>query len=513
MAVSAHSLDQNLKSVYTIKNGLNGTGRSTFSVLFVRKPIIGKNGMSFAKFKRAAMIFFVVTTLVFPGSVSAISVSQEKELAKEFLAKIKKYKPVINDPLAADFISEIGRSITAQVPPQPFDFSFRIINEEQFNAFAGPGANIFINRGLITSLDNVDELAGILAHETGHAVCRHVSQMIDRSKFVNIGTLAGMLAGVLMGASGGGDIAQGMVVGSAAVGQSTMLAFSRENETEADQKGLVYASKASFSPGGLLTSLEKIRANDWYGTEKIPGYLKTHPGSKERIVSIQSWIDDHYHPDGLDHGIDPFRFEMIKYRLAGLYGKKDQTEKRLAGLLEKEPDNPAIHYGMALVLARKSVLNRALDHLKTALSVKPFDPMVLVEMGRIYCLKGEYQKALTLFTGLDSSPGIKPLVWYYRGRAHLETGSLDQAEEDFSKVIETDIEPFPRAYYNMANVFGKKGSSEMSHFYLGLYFHQRQDMKNSCFHLKKSLETLSDPEKKHKALSLVKKCRKQVRAN
>ncbi|MEA1969877.1 MAG: M48 family metalloprotease [Thermodesulfobacteriota bacterium] len=434
-------------------------------------------------------------------------------MAKEFIAMIEKHKPIIKDPIAAGFISEIGNRIVEQLPPQPFEFSFSIVNEDHFNAFASPGSNIFINRGLVTSLDNVNELAGILAHETGHAVCRHVSQMIDKSKMVNIGTLAGMLAGVLMGASGAGDIAQGVVISSAAAGQSTMLAFSRENETEADQKGLVYAANASFSPWGLLTGLEKIRANDFYGTDSIPGYLKTHPGTKERIVYIQAWIEDHYKEKDLDNGIDPFRFEMIKYRLAGIYGEKDETEQKLGHLLEKKSDNPAVHYGMALVLTRKLRFEEALAHLNLALAMKHLDPLMLFEIGRVYYMQGEYNKALNIFKGLENIEKVKPLVCYYRGSARLELGMMQPAREDFLKVIDDSIPFFPRAYYNMARISGVNGEKGNSHYYLGLYYNEIHDRRNTCFHLNQSIKTLSDPQKKERARTLLKKCGKGGSSN
>ena len=182
------------------------------------------------------LVLVLVLVLILNCPAGAISISEEKKIAGEFMEAIRMQNQLIKDPMAVALVTEVGKRIVAQLPPQPFPFSFYIVDDGQFNAFASPWGNIFVHRGLITALDNVDELAGILGHESAHAVCRHVSQMIDRSKVVNIGTLAGVLAGALVGASGGGDAAQAVVVGSMAVGQTSMLAYSRENETEADQK-------------------------------------------------------------------------------------------------------------------------------------------------------------------------------------------------------------------------------------------------------------------------------------
>ncbi|MFO7884698.1 MAG: M48 family metalloprotease [Desulfobacteraceae bacterium] len=459
------------------------------------------------QYKRIWAVF--LTVILFSSPVYGISVSEEKKLAKEFVASIEKTGAVIKDPLANGFIEDLGRCIVANVPPQPFEFNFRIVDEDRFNAFAGPGANIFINRGLFTSLDYIDELAGILAHEVGHAVCRHVSQMIDRSKFVNFGTLAGLLAGILVGVAGGGDAAQGVIMSSAAAGQSSMLAFSRENETEADQKGLKFTCDASFSPKGLLTGLKKIRDNDFYGTDAIPGYLKTHPGTKDRIVFIQRWMEDHYREKKEKPLIDPFRFEVIKYRLTGLYGNRDEAEQKLAAQLKKEPDNGAVHYGMALVLIRKSRFDKALFHLDRAAATRTIAPLIRFEKARIRCMSGEYKKALTIFKELDTVSELAPFVSYYRGIALLETGSAGEAEKHFSRLIAGDDLLFPRAYYHLARISGEKGDQGTCHFYLALYYNEINEMRNCCFHLQQSLKQLDDPEKKARAEALSEKCGKK----
>ncbi len=450
------------------------------------------------------MIIFA--RLFTPGSAFAISISQEKKLGAQFMKMIKKRKILITDPIACNFVTKIGERIVAQVPPHPFKFSFNIVNEDQFNAFSAPASNIFVNRGLITALDNVDELAGILAHEIGHAIFRHVSQMIDHSKLVNMGTFAGMLLGIIIGATGGsGDAAQAMAVSSVAAGQTTMLAYSRADEREADKFGLFYVQKAHFSPKGLLTSLEKIRANDWYGNDKVPGYLKTHPGSKERIVYMESWLADHDKVKEPGNGIAPFKFNMIKYRLEGLYGNKDISENKFKHLLKKDPDNPALNYGLALVLARKSKLKQSISHLKQALLRKPFDPMILLEMGQVYLLQGLPQKADNVLDGLEDIPEVKVLAMYYQGEARLELGRLNQAEQDFKAVINKYPVIFPKSYFNLAKISSEKGEKGLSHYYLGLYYHEIGEPLNELFHLKRCLKNLTDPEKIKNARKLLKK--------
>ena len=454
-------------------------------------------------------LILMLLLLIFESPAWAISVVDEKKMAGEFMKAICRQNQLIKDPMAVALVTEVGKRIVDQLPPQPFPFSFYIVNDDQFNAFASPAGNIFVYRGLITALDNVDELAGILAHESGHAVCRHVSQMIDRSKVVNIGTLAGVLAGVLVGTTGGSDAGQAVVMGSMAAAQTSMLAFSRENETEADQKGLLFTQAAGFSPRGLLTGLEKIRSSDWAGSEKVPGYLKTHPGSGERIVYISSWLDKHEKTSVPDNGMAPFRFDLVKYRLAALYGHVDETKQNFMHYLQKKPDDPAVHYGMAVLMARISRLDEALEHIRLALAQRVFDPYLLLEAGYIYLLAENGEKAFTLMNGLEKIPQVATQAIYYQARALLLMGQVNQAEPGLLRTLQTAGQIFPRAYYFMADVARQKGRTDESHYYLGRYYNEIRSAKNAMFHLRKSIEQLPEGTMKKDAREILGKMGKR----
>ena len=266
---------------------------------------------------------------------------------------------------------------------------------------------------------------------------------------------------------------------------------------------------AGFSPRGLLTGLEKIRSMDWYGTEKIPGYLKTHPGSGERIVYISSWLDNHKDDVTIDNGIDDFRFDLVKYRLTALYGPVDETEKKFMLLLKKTPDDPALHYGMAILLSRVSRLEEALDHLRLALEKRVFDPYLILEAGHIHLLAEDGRKAFSLMNGLEKIPAVAVQATYYQSWARWLMGDVVQAERGLLKTIQTAGDAFPRSFYFMADVARQKGRTDESHYYLGRYYHEIKSFKNAMFHLKKSIELLSEGAMKTQAMELLGEMEKQ----
>lgn len=444
-------------------------------------------------------IFIFLGVNSFPGGALAISIPDEKKLGDQFMEMIRGQRVILHDPIARHMINTVGSHIQSVLPTQPFDYSFFLINDDNFNAFATPAANIFVHRGLIDALDNIDEFAGIMAHEIAHAASRHVSESIDRAKFVSFGTLAGMLAGILIGTSGGGDAAQAITMGSMAAGQSSMLAYTRENETEADEKAILFLKQLGYNPKGLLTGLTKLRESDYRGVEGIPDYFKTHPGTGKRIIHIAGILAD-YTP-GKDKKPTPetFDFEMVKYRLMGLYGNLTKSFHNVETRLKKEPENPALHYGIGLLYARKNHRDLAIFHLQKALSIKVFDPMILVELGRIYLHEGEYEKALDLLQGITEDPVLEILAKYYMAIAQVEFGDLTSAEKNLKQVLALEAEAYPRAYYHLADIMSQEKNQAMSHYYLGIYYAEIKNFKTASHHLNRAVETLDNPEIKKDA--------------
>ncbi len=446
----------------------------------------------------ACLMMVLLTVTGFPSKTAAISIPDELKLADEFMQMIDQQQVILHDPVAGHLINTLGRHILAQLPPQPFNYTFYLIDDGTFNAFAAPGANIFIHRGLITALSSTDELAGILAHEIAHAVSRHVSQSIDRSKLVNIGTMAGVVAGIIVGsAGGGGEAAQALTMGSMAAGYSSMLTYTRENETEADQKAFTLLQQTCFSPEGLLDSLNKLRAADYMGIEGIPDYFKTHPGTGSRIAHLSGLLSDYTHEPPENSCLETYNYDMVKYRIMGLYEPVKDSIRTIESKIAGDPSNPALYYGLGLLYARENRRNQAIAQLRKALSFNLMDPLILLELGRIYTLDGQYGKALNILPGIQSDPVLGTSARYHMAVAQLESGDLENARQNLVRVTGISPKSFPRAYFHLGAIMSRENRTALSHYYLGIYYDLIRDSKNAARHLKRAVdEGLDDPDKK-----------------
>ena len=442
---------------------------------------------------------FIVNILV-PKVALCITIQEEEEMSREVMKVIIKHYKIINDPLIVNYINQIGQKILSALPPQPFDYHFYVIKNDEYNAFATPAGHVFVNSGLLEAMENEEELAGILGHEIAHVVCRHISQQIERSKKIGIATLAGVAAGILLGIGGSAAAAQAVTMGSAAAGQSIQLSYSRENEFQADQIGLVCLTNAGYNGEGLLTMLKKLWSRRWFGPAQFPTYLTTHPATEERMANIDTWLEQN--KKNKAH-VDAHNFSKVHARLVAVYGDKSVALRKFKAAVEKRPEDPLAQYGYGLILARTGDRKNAINHLKKALVKNAFDPYMLKDLGQIYFLDGRYQDALNTLESASNVSSNDPEVFFYLGRAQMELGRLHEAAVTFEELIEKNHD-YPRAFYSLGETYGKLGRLDEAHYCLGVYYKKKHDVKNAAFHLKRALELMGDPDKREKIKKMLK---------
>ena len=448
--------------------------------------------------------------LTIPAPGGCITIQEERELAEQFMAVVEARYPLIKDPVIVEYVNKVGQRILAAVPPQPFEYQFHVLQEDTYNAFATPAGHIFFNSGLFAALESEEELAGIIGHEIAHVVCRHISDRIENQKKISMATLAGMVAGVLLGAGGAAEAASAVTVGSIAAGQTASLAYSRKDETQADQLGLEFLTQAGYNGEGLLTSLKKIRSKQWYGSEQIPTYMTTHPGSEERMSYIDNWLHQS-RPLKSQPRSEVGGFQLAHTRLVALYTDPKLAAKKYQAMVAASPEDALAHYGYALALTRMGAWDLAATHMKQAIEGNALATHMLQDLGRIYFHGGAYDKAIQTLSA--SSSGNDPEGQLYLGRTQLELGRVAEARDTFENLVRYNPN-YTQAYYYLGESKGRLGDMFGAHYYLGRYYERKGDLRNADFHLKRALklaatesekqmvnrrlEKLNDPEKPKK---------------
>jgi beta-barrel assembly-enhancing protease len=198
-----------------------------------------------------------------------------------------------SDPRTQE-VKRIGRLIVerSNAHKGPWNFQYHLLAEPKvINAFALPGGQIFITLGLLNKLQTEAQLAGVLAHETGHVIQRHSAQQLAKSQLGDM-----LVNAAAVGAASDpthpsqGGAAAVMIAGF--VNQMYQLRYSRHDELEADQWGLALMSEAGFDPRAMIQVMEILREAGAKSGEE-PEMLLTHPHPDSRIREIKEYFEKH----------------------------------------------------------------------------------------------------------------------------------------------------------------------------------------------------------------------------
>lgn len=212
--------------------------------------------------------------------------SQQQEIAigQANAQQIDRQMPIIRDPAISQYINTLGNSIAKLTPRGDLDWHFAVVNGPAVNAFALPGGYIYVDRGLIDHTDRMDELAGVLGHEIGHVVLRHSVKQMAQMQGANLGVAVGC---VVTGICNDPSMQTAINTGAGLA----FAKFSRDDERQADQQGVINTVRAGISPEGLPAFFEKLLALGGPGASSgIAVWFQDHPGTQDRIDEVQQQI-------------------------------------------------------------------------------------------------------------------------------------------------------------------------------------------------------------------------------
>lgn len=211
--------------------------------------------------------------------VIAISESQATELGAQAYQQILAETPVVTGTAESRMVKRVGRDIAAVVDEEgSYDWEFNLLRDDTANAFALPGGKVGVNTGLFKVVENEDQLAAVMAHEIGHVTARHSSERMTQQLAVQAG-LAGI--GVATGPGSGGLVE--LAAQAATLGIT--LPFSRTQEAEADEIGLIYMARAGYDPRAAIEVWQNFQSIESGGQ---PEFLSTHPAPASRIEQLRA---------------------------------------------------------------------------------------------------------------------------------------------------------------------------------------------------------------------------------
>ena len=233
-------------------------------------------------------------TVPLTGRTHRISVSDAQVLSlsnQEYTKYMASAKKSTNVTKTAQ-VERVGKRLAAAVETylkengyasdlQNYSWEFNLVQDNSVNAFCMPGGKIVVYEGLLPVASSDNSLAIVLGHEIAHAVAKHSAEQMSKAQNQQVGTsILGSVLNQTVG-SGVGDMA------SAVAGQYFSfrnLKYSRENETEADYMGLIFAAMAGYDPQQAIPFWQRMASG---GSSNKSDIFSDHPSDAKRIAALQ----------------------------------------------------------------------------------------------------------------------------------------------------------------------------------------------------------------------------------
>ncbi len=393
--------------------------------------------------------------------LNELSDSEEGELGQSYAPNfVAEFGGEYPDPELQSYLSEIVIDQMARKSHRPnLPWRFRILNTSQINAFALPGGQVFVTRGLLARLETEAQFAHLMGHELGHVSHKHSSR--GQGRAILFGLLLGVV-GELEGELSDSDFPIATTTLGIA-GQLTLLRFSRQQELESDERGVDYAILAGFDPrrgADTFRLFLELKQQSGKGESMIDGLLSTHPLDSTRISGIEEYIEENY------PGISSRGLVVSGSRWSGMLGRVraaqegydeydaaarligevqqgnasvsslDEAEARLRKGMKKLPGHAPFPLGLAFVELARDKKSAALRQLDSAVSLDPdlYGARVLrgkvqIDLGRARAALPDLEAAMRLFPA-------NPQPHLYLGQASEALGDLAGAIRAYEATLE-----------------------------------------------------------------------------
>lgn len=229
------------------------------------------------------------------GRKQMLLVSDQEVLTSSFQQynEFMKSAPVSTDKTKTALVQKVGRNIANAVETylkannmsditSNYSWEFNLVKSTDVNAFCMPGGKIVVYEGILPVTQDETGLAVVMGHEVAHAIAKHSNERMSQQVLAQYGSAA--LGMALDGKSAAVQQVASSVYGLGAQ-YGIMLPYSRKQELEADQLGLIFMAMAGYNPQAAESFWTRMSQNS--GGASVAEFMSTHPSDDTRIKKIR----------------------------------------------------------------------------------------------------------------------------------------------------------------------------------------------------------------------------------
>ncbi len=251
------------------------------------------------------LLLIIIALLVMIPSVTLGNddlANREVKMGREAAREVEKEHKLVTDPQIVDRVNSIGNEIAkiansirveaSYGNPEicQFDYKFKVIEDDDINAFSLPGGFVYVNSGLLNYVQSDHELAAVLAHEIAHSSHHHMTYLLKEQSRLDGRIALVLLAGMLtkMNATDLGNV----LIGAQLVKIARVSGYGQKAEFDADRTAVDYLAKSKYNPVGMVTFLERLSRDYATIPQSDLGILQTHPPSRQRVKNAIARIEE-----------------------------------------------------------------------------------------------------------------------------------------------------------------------------------------------------------------------------
>jgi predicted Zn-dependent protease len=377
------------------------------------------------------------------GKKTLVGLSEEQEIGidkqqapHQFSADYGTYQ----DEQLNNYLRNVSDDLWANSHRPKMPYSARVLNANYINAYTFPGGSMATTRGILLDLQNEDELAALMGHETGHVNARHAAEQAGKSMMVQGGLVLAQVA------AAGKEEYQPLINLVGQVGGSALLAkYSRDNEREADALGMQYMVKAGYNPDGMVGLMGMLKDQSKSKPSLIETMFSSHPMSDERYNTAVNRAGSQYAaqrkiPAQRERYMDnTASLRRIKPAIVSLQqgeslmakNQPAQAEEPFAKALGFAPNDYAANVLMAKAKLAQKKEKEAEAYLLQARNIYPGEGQALKLSGVNKLALKQPEAALQFFNAYDSQLPGNPSSTFLKGVAYENMRDTKNAAEHY----------------------------------------------------------------------------------
>ncbi len=167
-----------------------------------------------------------------------------------------------------------------------YNWEFNTVDSKEANAWCMPGGKVVVYSGILPITQNEAGLAIVMGHEIAHSIAKHGNERMSQAMVQQMGGVALQVALAQQPQQ-----TQDLFLMSYGIGSQVgaMLPWSRQQETEADKFGLIFAAMAGYNPQEAIAFWQRMSAA---GGPSPPEFLSTHPSDQTRIKKLNQFMPE-----------------------------------------------------------------------------------------------------------------------------------------------------------------------------------------------------------------------------